>query len=90
MKPIQRTLALSLIPFITAISTAADSAAEAITPVNTSTAADAQNVKIISNNSHVTLRGVVESEDEHQAVLKLAKAHADPAKITDDLKVNKK
>ena len=51
---------------------------------------NAKNVKIISNNSHVTLRGVVESEDEHQAVLKLAKAHADPAKITDDIKVNKK
>ena len=51
---------------------------------------NAKNVKIISNNSHVTLRGVVESEAEHQAVLKLARAHADPAKITDDLKVNTK
>lgn len=51
---------------------------------------NAKNVKIISNNSHVTLRGIVESEEEHQAVLKLARAHADPAKITDDVKVNSK
>ena len=51
---------------------------------------NAKNIKIISNNSYVTLRGVVESADEHQAILKLAQAHADPAKITDDLKVNTK
>ncbi len=51
---------------------------------------NAKNVKIISNNSHVILRGVVESQEEHQAILKLARAHADPAKITDDLKVNTK
>ena len=51
---------------------------------------NAKNIKIISNNSHVTLRGVVESEDEHQAILKLARAHADPAKITDDVKVKTK
>ena len=50
---------------------------------------NAKNVKIISNDGNVTLRGVVESEAEHQAVLKLARAHADPSKITDDIKVNK-
>lgn len=51
---------------------------------------NAKNVKIISNGGNVTLRGVVESQAEHQAVLKLARAHADPAKITDDVKVNTK
>ena len=42
MKPIQRTLVLSLFPILTAISTAADSAAETITPVNTSTDSEAK------------------------------------------------
>jgi sporulation protein YlmC with PRC-barrel domain len=35
-------------------------------------------------------KGVVESHDEHQMILKIAKNHANSAKITDDLKVNDK
>ena len=42
MKPIQRTLVLSLIPLFTAISAAADKATETTTSVNTSTTSDAK------------------------------------------------
>jgi len=48
---------------------------------------NAKNIKIITQNEHVTLKGVVESHDEHEAVLKIARNHANTAKITDDLKV---
>jgi hypothetical protein len=51
---------------------------------------NAKNIKIITRNEHVTLKGVVESDDEHQAILKIARNHANTAKITDDLKVNSK
>jgi osmotically-inducible protein OsmY/sporulation protein YlmC with PRC-barrel domain len=51
---------------------------------------NAKNIKIITRNENVTLKGVVESDAEHQAVLKIARNHANTAKITDDLKVNSK
>lgn len=51
---------------------------------------NAKNIKIVTRNEHVTLKGVVESHAEHQSILKIAKNHANSAKITDDLKVNSK
>ncbi len=51
---------------------------------------NAKNIKIITRNEHVTLKGVVESDAEHQAILKIARNHANTARITDDLKVNSK
>ena len=51
---------------------------------------NSKNIKIITRNEHVTLKGVVESDAEHQAILKIAGNHANTAKITDDLKVNTK
>ena len=51
---------------------------------------NAKNIKIITRNENVTLKGVVESHAEHQAILVIAKNHANAAKITDDLKVNAK
>lgn len=49
---------------------------------------NAKNIKIITQNEHVTLKGVVESDAEHQAILKIAGNHANSGKIHDDLKVN--
>lgn len=51
---------------------------------------NAKNIKIITRNEYVSLKGVVESDAEHQMVLKIARNHANTAKITDDLKVNDK
>lgn len=51
---------------------------------------NSKNIKIITRNEFVTLKGVVESDAEHQAILKIARNHANTAKITDDLKVNPK
>ncbi len=51
---------------------------------------DAKNIKIITNNGQVVLKGVVQNHEEHLAVLEVAKAHADPAKISDDLKMKDK
>ena len=51
---------------------------------------NAKNIKIITRNEYVTLKGVVESDAEHQAVLKIARSHANTGKISDDLKVNSK
>jgi hyperosmotically inducible periplasmic protein len=51
---------------------------------------NAKNIKIITKDGHVTLRGVVQSQEEHEAVLRLARNHADASKITDQLKVNTK
>lgn len=50
----------------------------------------AKNIKIITRNENVTLKGVVKSDAEHQAILKIAANHANTAKITDDLKVDSK
>lgn len=49
---------------------------------------NAKNIKIITRDEHVTLKGMVESDAEHQAILKIAGNHANTAMITDDLKVN--
>ncbi|MES2981053.1 MAG: PRC-barrel domain-containing protein [Verrucomicrobiota bacterium] len=49
---------------------------------------NAKNIKIITQNEHVNLKGVVESDEEHQAILKIARAHANTDKISDNLKVN--
>lgn len=51
---------------------------------------NAKNIKIITRNEHVTLKGVVESHAEHQAILKIAGNHTKASRITDDLKVNSK
>lgn len=51
---------------------------------------NAKNIKVITRNEHVTLKGVVESDAEHQAILKIARNHANTAKITDDLQVKSK
>ncbi len=51
---------------------------------------NAKNIKIITHNENVVLKGVVESDAEHQAILKIAKSHANAAKITDQLKVDSK
>jgi sporulation protein YlmC with PRC-barrel domain len=48
---------------------------------------DAKNVKIITNEGRVILKGVVKNHEEHLAVLEIAKSHADASKITDDLKM---
>jgi sporulation protein YlmC with PRC-barrel domain len=50
---------------------------------------NAKNIKIISNNGQVVLRGVVDTTAEHQEILKLAKAAAGSAVITDQLEVKK-
>lgn len=51
---------------------------------------NAKNVKVITRDEHVTLKGVVESDTEHEAILGIARNHANSAKITDELKVNSK
>lgn len=51
---------------------------------------NAKNIKIITRNEYVSLKGVVESEAEHQEILKIARNHANTAKITDELKVDSK
>lgn len=51
---------------------------------------NAKNIKIITRNEHVTLKGVVESVEEHQTILNIAGNHANAGNITDDLKVNSK
>jgi hyperosmotically inducible protein len=48
---------------------------------------NAKNIKIITKDENVTLKGVVKSHEEHEAILKIAKEHAGSAKVTDQLKV---
>lgn len=50
---------------------------------------NAKNIKIISKDAQVTLRGVVESKEEHEAVLRIAKEAAGSAKLVDELEVKK-
>ena len=50
----------------------------------------AHNVKIITQNGQVTLKGPVRSEDEKQAVTSKATAVAGENKVTDDLSVKSK
>jgi sporulation protein YlmC with PRC-barrel domain len=49
---------------------------------------NAKNIKIITRNEHVTLKGVVQSEAEHKEIIKIAGNHANSGKITDELKVD--
>lgn len=48
---------------------------------------NAKNIKIITRDEKVTLKGVVDSHAEHQAILKIARNHSNTAKITDEMKV---
>ena len=48
---------------------------------------NAKNIKIITKDERVVLKGVVGSAAEHQAILKIAKDHAKSTMITDELKV---
>jgi len=58
--------------------------------IGTDLSFNAKNIKIITRNENVTLKGVVESSAEHEAILKVARNHANTANITDELKVNSK
>ncbi|MCW1925833.1 PRC-barrel domain-containing protein [Luteolibacter arcticus] len=51
---------------------------------------NAKNIKIITRDGAITLRGVVESKEEHAAILKIAKEHAGSATISDNLEVKTK
>lgn len=48
---------------------------------------NAKNIKIITRNGVTTLRGVVESKEEHAAILKIVKDTASSVKVTDELQV---
>lgn len=50
----------------------------------------AHNIKIITQNGQVTLKGPVRSEDEKQAVASKATAVAGDNKVTDDLSIKPK
>ena len=50
----------------------------------------AHNVKIITQNGQVTLKGPVRSEDEKQAIASKATAVAGENKVTDDLSIKPK
>lgn len=58
--------------------------------MNSDMSFNAKNIKIITLNEQVTLKGVVKSDAEHQAILKIARTYANTDKITDDLKVKSK
>ena len=45
----------------------------------------AKNIKIITKDEHVYLKGVVNDHAEHEMVLKISKNYVDASKITDDL-----
>jgi len=47
-----------------------------------------KNIKIITKDGTVTLKGVVKNHAEHEAVLKIAKDHAGELKVTDELKMD--
>lgn len=48
---------------------------------------NAKNIKVITSNEQVTLKGVVDSKEEHKAVLTSAKNHCDSTKLVDELTV---
>lgn len=56
--------------------------------MNSDLSFNAKNIKIITQNEQVTLKGIVESVTEHEAILRITKNHANSGKITDDLKVS--
>jgi osmotically-inducible protein OsmY len=51
---------------------------------------NAKNIKIITKDEHVFLRGVVENHSEHLAILDIAKNHVSANEITDELSVKTK
>lgn len=51
---------------------------------------NSKNVKVITRDGKVTLRGVVSSPQEQKTVLAIAAQHADAASITDDTEVKSK
>lgn len=51
---------------------------------------NAKNIKIITRDEKVVLKGVVENHAEHAAILKIARNHANSAKITDELEAKSK
>ena len=55
--------------------------------MDTDMSSNAKNIKIVSRNERVTLNGVVDSHDEHQAILKIAESHCEKARVTDNLVV---
>jgi hyperosmotically inducible periplasmic protein len=58
--------------------------------VGTDLSFNAKNIKIITRDGVITLRGVVESKEEHASVLKIAKEHAGSAPVSDNLEVKTK
>ncbi len=51
---------------------------------------NAKNIKIITKDENVTLKGVVESQSEREAIVEIAKKHANSAQIRDEIKVKTK
>ena len=51
---------------------------------------NAKNIKIITKDEHVYLKGVVENHTEHESILKIAKKYVTATMITDDLEMNSK
>lgn len=58
--------------------------------ISTDLSFNAKNVKIITKDGYVVLKGVVENHAEHQSILKIAQNHANSAKISDELEVKAK
>lgn len=48
---------------------------------------NAKNIKIITRDGHVTLRGVVESSNERETIVKIAGQHVSPDEVTNSLTV---
>jgi len=51
---------------------------------------NAKNIKIITKDENVVLKGVVENTAERESILKIARNHANSAKISDELEVKSK
>jgi sporulation protein YlmC with PRC-barrel domain len=51
---------------------------------------NAKNIKIITKDEKVVLKGVVETHAEHESILKIARNHANASKISDELEVKSK
>ncbi len=51
---------------------------------------DAKNIKIITKDEHVFLRGVVENHSEHLVILNIAKNHVSANQLTDEISVKTK
>lgn len=58
--------------------------------VDTDLSFNTKNVKVITRDGKVTLRGVVSSEEERNSILAIAKQHAEAGNITDDTEVKTK